>query len=189
MRALWVLPLALSLAGCNWFNHVTGLSKDADRATGAACRQTGRSLEECYRRNPDADRAQIFAGWREMHEYMSKQQLPTMSPPPDPVPAASAPAPAPAKKAAAQVSQQESGVPMLPPDSGADNKPDPEVQAVLDTVNNRTGNPNASANPTQNELQQLKQILDNQQGAKAQPPGQAAEHAPQPAAAHAKKKH
>lgn len=180
MRALWALPLVLSLTGCNWFNHITGLSKDADRATGAACRQTGRSLEECYRRNPDADRAQIFAGWREMHEYMTKQQLPTMSPPPDPVPVASAPAAAPKKAAAVQ---SESGVPVVPADSGGDNRPDPEVQAVLDTVNNRSGNPNASAQPSQSELQQLKQVLDNQ-GAKSQPPG----HSGSPANAPHKKK-
>jgi hypothetical protein len=172
MRALWVLPLALSLTGCNWFNHVTGLTKDADRATGAACRQTGRSLEECYRRNPGADRAQIFAGWREMQEYMVKQQLPTMSPPPDPPPPAAS---APAKSVSAAAQSNSGGVPQDSGGSGSQ-APDPEVQAVLDTINNRPGNPNASAQPSQVELQKLKQILDSQ-GSASSPPS------------HTKKKH
>ncbi|XLM19688.1 hypothetical protein MKD33_13620, partial [Chromobacterium piscinae] len=63
-------------------NSVTGLTKDSDKAVGAACRQTGRSLEECYQRNPNADKASIYAGWREMNEYMAKNKLETMAPPP-----------------------------------------------------------------------------------------------------------
>jgi hypothetical protein len=172
MRSLWVVPLALSLTGCNWLNHITGLSKDGDRATGAACRQTGRSLEECYRRNPDADRAQIFAGWREMQEYMTKEHLPTMSPPPDPVPVASAPIVA-APKPTADVSQQGNSASMAPSDGGGGSAPDPEVQAVLDTINNRPGNSNAAAQPSQNELQQLKKVLDNQGQQQSPPPAQA----------------
>ncbi|TDR81974.1 hypothetical protein [Paludibacterium purpuratum] len=164
MRALRVLPLILCLSGCNWINHVTGLSKDDDRAIGAACRQTGRSLEECYRRNPDADKAQVFAGWREMHEYMTKQSLPTMSPPPEPPPPASAPA------AAHASSHSDSGQQPTLSDSGDESdKPDPEVQAVLDTINNRN-NGNARSQPSSEEQKQLQQLLKQGAGSGSPPP-------------------
>lgn len=86
MRAYLLLPALALLTGCNWVMNVSGLAAESNKAIGASCRQTGRSLEECYNRNPDADKAQIFAGWREMHEYMSKNKLDTVAPPPDPVP-------------------------------------------------------------------------------------------------------
>lgn len=177
MRALLLLPLVFSLSGCNWFNHVTGLSKDSDKAIGAACRQTGRSLEECYLRNPDADRAQVFSGWREMHEYMVKQQLPTMSPPPDPKPApasaaASAPPPPAQKTSDNSAAPDEMSVVRdavnSTPDSG---KPDPEVQAVLDTINNRPHS-NAAAQPSPSEQEKLQQVLAGA-GSQSPPPGPA----------------
>lgn len=62
MRALFLLSVSTLLAGCNWIGNVTGLNSEANQAIGAGCRQTGRSLEECYIRHPDADRAQIFTG-------------------------------------------------------------------------------------------------------------------------------
>lgn len=86
MRAYLLLPALALLTGCNWVMNVSGLAAESNKAIGASCRQTGRSLEECYNRNPDADKAQIFAGWREMHEYMSKNKLETVAPPPEPVP-------------------------------------------------------------------------------------------------------
>src|SRR5574343_1340715 len=86
MRAYLLLPALALLTGCNWVMNVSGLAAESNKAIGASCRQTGRSLEECYNRNPDADKAQIFAGWREMHEYMSNNKLETVAPPPDPVP-------------------------------------------------------------------------------------------------------
>ncbi|MFN4236902.1 MAG: hypothetical protein ACK4FZ_06595 [Vogesella sp.] len=86
MRAYLLLPALALLTGCNWVMNVSGLAAESNKAIGASCRQTGRSLEECYNRNPDADKAQIFAGWREMHEYMTKNKLETVAPPPEPVP-------------------------------------------------------------------------------------------------------
>jgi hypothetical protein len=152
MRAKWVLPLVLCLSGCNWINHITGLTKDSDKAIGAACRQTGRSLEECYIRNPDADKAQVYAGWREMHEYMTKENLPTMSPPPPP--------PAPVAPAAAAGQKSDNGSPDQPGQS-SENKVDPEVQAVLDTINNRSSNHSNAPQPTAAEQQQMQQLLNN----------------------------
>lgn len=46
------------------------------RAIGGACRQTGRSLEDCYTLNPDAPKSAVFAGWREMNDYMMEHSLP-----------------------------------------------------------------------------------------------------------------
>lgn len=49
---------------------------------------------------PDSPKAQVFAGWKEMNDYMEKQKLEEMAPPPDdpkPEPAAEAEEDAPAK--------------------------------------------------------------------------------------------
>jgi hypothetical protein len=35
MKSLWILPLLAVLAGCNWVNNVSGLSKEAHKALGA----------------------------------------------------------------------------------------------------------------------------------------------------------
>lgn len=86
MRAYLLVPMLVLLTGCNWVMNVSGLAAESNKAVGASCRQTGRSLEECYNRNPDADKAQVYAGWREMHEYMTKNKLETVTPPPDPTP-------------------------------------------------------------------------------------------------------
>jgi hypothetical protein len=86
MRAYLLLPMLVLLTGCNWVMNVSGLAAESNKAIGASCRQTGRSLEECYNRNPDADKAQVYAGWREMHEYMTKNKLETVTPPPEPTP-------------------------------------------------------------------------------------------------------
>nr|WP_225433249.1 hypothetical protein [Thauera sedimentorum] len=45
------------------------------RAIGSACRQTGRSLEDCYALNPKAPKSAVFAGWREMNDYMMEHNL------------------------------------------------------------------------------------------------------------------
>lgn len=45
------------------------------RAVGSACRHAGRSLEDCYTLNPDAEKAAIFLGWREMNDYMLMNQM------------------------------------------------------------------------------------------------------------------
>jgi len=40
------------------------------RAVGSACRHAGRSLEDCYLLNPGAQKAAVYAGWRDMNDYM-----------------------------------------------------------------------------------------------------------------------
>lgn len=150
MRAYLLLPALALLSGCNWVMNVSGLAAEANKAIGAACRQTGRSLETCYTRNPDADKAQIYAGWREMHEYMAKNKLETMEPPPEPLPELSAPvaqvAHGSTDKPAAEAAQKknEPAVASLAPlakrhpltSAEADElaRNDPQVEAILSTI-------------------------------------------------------
>ena len=51
-------------------------ARDADgRAIGGACRHAGRAIEDCYALNKKADRAAIFAGWRDMNDYMRENKI------------------------------------------------------------------------------------------------------------------
>lgn len=195
MRNVWVcLPLLLTLGGCNWFNNVTGLTREANKAIGAACRQTGRSLEECYLRNPDADKAALYSGWREMHEYMEKHNLQTMVPPPE----ASMPAAAVGKgdkpEKAGEVGDggnkpSSSKAELIRPpltDEAADKaeQNDPQVQAVLAAVNGGEKKPAvkppASAGALPEEADQ-KKLLDLIKQLNQQQPPAGAAPAPVPA--------
>lgn len=89
-RAEWLLAVALTattLPGCDMLGIDTP-AKQAERreaegkAIGAACRHTQRSLEDCYASNPKASKAAIFAGWREMDEYMRENDIPPAPPAP-----------------------------------------------------------------------------------------------------------
>lgn len=50
------------------------------RAIGSACRHAGRGLEDCYRLNAKADKAAVHTGWREMNEYMLKNNMQAIAP-------------------------------------------------------------------------------------------------------------
>lgn len=172
-RALLWLPILALLGGCNYIDNLTGLSKESHKAMGASCRQTGRSLEECFRRNPEADKAQLYSGWREMHEYMNKHKLETMAPPPEPV-ASAAVAAKPGSKPDEKKPEEEGHKPassqtgnlIQPPapltDEAADQavQNDPQVEAVLATIR---GNKSAAApkvqQPSADEAEQ-KKLLD-----------------------------
>ena len=155
MRAYLLLPTVMLLTGCNWVMNISGLAAESNKAIGASCRQTGRSLEECYSRNPEADKAQIYAGWREMQEYMARNKLDTMVPPAEPVPVAESSAPAaasgshaeaPAQKkssplaGAAAVAPTVATRPVAPPrplsneEAEAQAKNDPLLDSILSTV-------------------------------------------------------
>jgi hypothetical protein len=55
--------------------------RDANaRATGSACRQSARALEDCYKMNPDSDRGSIFAGWKDMNDYMRENKMDDVKP-------------------------------------------------------------------------------------------------------------
>jgi hypothetical protein len=82
MRAyLPLLALATLLAGCDLIGLDTPEKKAADgQAIGASCRQAGRALEDCYLLNRRSDAAAIYAGWREMDDYMRENKLEIVEP-------------------------------------------------------------------------------------------------------------
>ncbi|MFO1271779.1 MAG: hypothetical protein U1F50_08895 [Rubrivivax sp.] len=100
MRRLLVIAVAASaslLAGCDMLGiesaSAVAARKEAEgKAVGGACRNAGRGIEDCFALNKKADKAAVFAGWREMNDYMRENKM-------DVVPAAAAAAPA-ADKAA-----------------------------------------------------------------------------------------
>lgn len=56
-------------------------AREADaRATGSACRHAGRGIEDCYALNPDAARAAVYAGWKEMNDYMRENNIAEIRP-------------------------------------------------------------------------------------------------------------
>ena len=80
------------------------LRREAEgKAVGGACRHAARSVEVCYVNNKRADKAAVFAGWREMNDYMRDIKIEPVAPQgvlADVQTAAPAPAPAPAHEAA-----------------------------------------------------------------------------------------
>jgi hypothetical protein len=50
------------------------------KAVGSACRHANRALEDCYALNPKAQKAAVFAGWREMDEYMREHKIDGVAP-------------------------------------------------------------------------------------------------------------
>lgn len=76
---LSITAIVLLLAGC----EIPGLGPDpriAQReaeanAIGSACRYGLRGIEGCYDLYPDASKAAIFTGWKEMDEYMRDNKI------------------------------------------------------------------------------------------------------------------
>jgi hypothetical protein len=85
-RAFVLAALTLSLSGCDLLGIETASQvaarREADgKAIGGACRHAGRSIEACYEQNRRAEKAAVFAGWREMNDYMRENQIEAMPPP------------------------------------------------------------------------------------------------------------
>jgi hypothetical protein len=84
--ALAVLFAATAtLAGCDLLGiepaSAVAARKETDgKAVGAACRHAGRALEDCYALNKKADRGSVFAGWREMNDYMRENKIDEVAP-------------------------------------------------------------------------------------------------------------
>ena len=81
-----ILAVVGLLSGCDLLGieslEKIEAAKTADgKAIGGACRQAMRGIEDCYERNPKGMRSAIFAGWREMDEYMRENKLEAIPPP------------------------------------------------------------------------------------------------------------
>ncbi|HEY6512077.1 MAG TPA: hypothetical protein VI032_08875 [Burkholderiaceae bacterium] len=80
-----LLLAAVAAAGCNLFGSEAAEAAAARRegdgkAIGGACRHAGRAIEDCYTLNRRADKAAVYAGWREMNDYMRENKLEPVAP-------------------------------------------------------------------------------------------------------------
>lgn len=80
LASLLLSAICLLAAGCDQLGiesaSTLAARKEADgKAVGGACRHAGRAIEDCYALNRRADRAAVYAGWREMNEYMLENKL------------------------------------------------------------------------------------------------------------------
>lgn len=80
-----LLTAPLLLAGCDLLGIESpaklAQAREADgRAIGAACRHAGRGIEDCFELNRRTDRAAMFAGWREMNDYMRENEMAPVAP-------------------------------------------------------------------------------------------------------------
>lgn len=91
-RVLLPLLLAGPLAGCDLLGgesaEALAARKEAEgKAVGGACRHAGRAIEDCFSLNKRADKAAVFAGWREMNDYMRDNKVDVVTPQATPAPA------------------------------------------------------------------------------------------------------
>jgi len=78
------LALLVLLAGCELIGGDAGEALAArneaeGKAIGGACRHAGRAIEDCFGLNKRADKAALFAGWREMNDYMRENKIEPVS--------------------------------------------------------------------------------------------------------------
>jgi hypothetical protein len=72
--------IAALLGGCDALG-IESSTQIAERkqaeahAIGSACRHAIRSIEDCFKTNPKAGKAAVFAGWKEMDQYMRDNQI------------------------------------------------------------------------------------------------------------------
>ena len=83
-RLLLALSLVFSLTACDQIQRqvlgedpaAKAARQEAEgKAVGGACRHALRGLEDCFTLNPKAAKAQVFAGWKEMDQYMRENKL------------------------------------------------------------------------------------------------------------------
>ena len=85
LSLLLALAAALSGAGCDMLGiespEKVAAARDADgKAIGGACRHAGRAIEDCFAVYKKADRAAVFAGWRDMNDYMRENKIEPVPP-------------------------------------------------------------------------------------------------------------
>ena len=80
----FLLAFALLLSGCDLEALLADprvAQREADaKAIGSACRHGLRSLEDCYAMNEKASKAAVFAGWKDMDQYMRDNKIEGVAP-------------------------------------------------------------------------------------------------------------
>lgn len=82
---LALLGSLLMLSGCDLLgiepaSAVVARKEAEGKAVGGACRHAGRAIEDCYALNKRAEKAAVFAGWREMNDYMRENKIEEVRP-------------------------------------------------------------------------------------------------------------
>jgi hypothetical protein len=82
---LSALSLTVLLTGCDLFGgesaEAVAARREAEgKAVGSACRHAMRAIEDCYTLNPKTMKSAVFAGWREMDEYMRENKIDGVAP-------------------------------------------------------------------------------------------------------------
>lgn len=78
--AIFIAIALIALAGCEQLGFedpakLAAMKEAEGKAIGSACRQSGRAIEDCYDLNPKAQKAAVFAGWKEMDGYMRENKM------------------------------------------------------------------------------------------------------------------
>jgi hypothetical protein len=84
-RLFLLLPVIVALAGCEPLgiesSGAVAARREAEgKAIGAACRHAGRAIEDCFTLNRKIEKASIYAGWREMNDYMRENDIQVVAP-------------------------------------------------------------------------------------------------------------
>lgn len=85
LPAVLALSCAALLGGCEMLgmesSEKVAAAREAEgKAVGGACRHAGRAIEDCYLLNKRVDKAAIFAGWRDMNDYMRENKIESVAP-------------------------------------------------------------------------------------------------------------
>ena len=77
---LLLLTAATVLSGCDALGiesatQVNARKEAEGQAIGSACRHAVRSIESCFESNPRASKAAVFAGWKDMDQYMRDNSI------------------------------------------------------------------------------------------------------------------
>jgi hypothetical protein len=85
LTAAFAVATVLSLSACDMLGiespEKVSAAREADgKAVGSACRHAGRAIEDCFLIYRKADRAAIFAGWRDMNDYMRENKIEPVAP-------------------------------------------------------------------------------------------------------------
>jgi len=83
LKILMVASAAAMLSSCD-LSQIPGLdgklSLEDSKAVGAACRHSGRALEDCFVMNPNTHQSGVFEGWRDMNDYMLANEIDVVKP-------------------------------------------------------------------------------------------------------------